>query len=71
MAELILRWSKRLFLSQRRRCIRDSVVWLLTNALLVAGVVFAFELLVILLGLEDIFLPLTQETVSFLTRLFL
>lgn len=70
MADLILRLGGRLVFSRRNQCVRRSVVFLVANALVVAGVVFALELLVILLGLENVFLPLTSDTLSFLTRLF-
>ena len=70
MAELILRLGSRLVFSRRNQCVRRSVVFLVTNALVIAGVVFAVELLVILLGLENVFLPLTSDTLSFLTSLF-
>ncbi len=70
MADLILRLGGRLVFSRRHQCVRRSVVFLIANALVVAGVVFAVELLVILLGLENVFLPLTSDTLSFLTRLF-
>jgi hypothetical protein len=70
VAELILRLGSRLFVSRRHQCIRRSVIFLVSNALVIAGVVFTVELLLIFLGLENIFLPLTHNTLSFLFRLF-
>jgi hypothetical protein len=70
MAELLMRLGSRLVFSRRNQCVRPSLVVLLVNALAVAGVVFSVELLVILLGLENVFLPLTSDTLSFLTELF-
>ncbi len=71
MAELIMRLGKRLFISKRNQCIRGGVVAFLTHALVVVGVLFALELVVILFGLHDVFLPLTQETLGFLSKFFL
>ncbi len=71
MADLILRLGSRLIFSRRNQCVRKGVVFLVTNGLVAAGVVFAVELLVILLGLENVFFPLTHDTLSFLTKLFL
>lgn len=70
MAELILRLGSRLVFSRRNQCVRRSVVLVLANAFVVAGVLFAAELAVILLGLENVFLPLTGDALAFLTRLF-
>lgn len=62
-------WS-RFFISKRTRMIRGGFVPLLSNILTIAGVVFALELLVVLFGIHDIFIPLGSEALSFLTRVF-
>jgi hypothetical protein len=70
MAEFMLRMGKRLVFSRRRRCMRRGVLPLATNALTIAGIVFFLELLLITLGLSDVFLPLSQKTLSYLTNVF-
>jgi hypothetical protein len=70
MGELLVRLGHRLIVSRRHQCIRRCVVFLVSNALLIGGVVFTLELLVICMGLDDIFLPLTRDTLSFLSRIF-
>lgn len=69
MAELLLRFGNRLVFSRRHNCVRRILVFLATNALLIAGIVFAFELALIVLGLEEVFVPLTGDTVRWLTGL--
>jgi hypothetical protein len=66
----MLRLGKRLVFSRRRQCMRRGVLTLSTHVLAVAGFIFALELLLILAGLEDVFLPLSQGTLSYLTDLF-
>ena len=70
MGALLARLGRRLIVSRRHQCVRRSVVFLLGNALIVAGVVFAVEVLLICLGLNGLFLPLTDDTLSLLSRIF-
>jgi hypothetical protein len=71
MAELILRLGNRLMVSRRKKCVRGSLLWLFSHLMVSAAVVFLIELIVILLGLGDVFLPLKHETFALLSRLFM
>lgn len=72
MSKLILRLGGLLLFSRRRQSVRGSIIFLLTNFLLLACAVFTLEIVLIFLGVENIFLPMTRVTHSvfaFLTRL--
>jgi len=71
MAELILRIGNRLMFSRRNRCVRRSVILLFTNFMIAASVVFILEVALILLGIGDVFIPLTHNTRDILAKIFL
>jgi hypothetical protein len=68
MAELILKLSNRLVFSKRRRCVRHGFLWFVTNGLLVGAIIFILEIILILLGLGNIFVPLSGDFFGFLSR---
>ena len=69
MSKFFLRIGGLLFFSKRRQSVRGSIIFLLTNFLLLAGAIFTLEIIVIFLGVENIFLPMTHVTHSVLTFL--
>jgi hypothetical protein len=72
MSKFFLRIGGLLFYSRRRQSVRGSIIFLLTNFLLIAGAIFTIEIIFIFLGMENIFLPMTRVTHSmwaFLTKL--
>jgi len=72
MSKLFLRFGGFLFFNKRHQSVRSSIIFLLTNFLLLAGAVFTLEIILIFLGVQDIFLPMTHMTHSvwtFLTKL--
>jgi hypothetical protein len=72
MSKFFLRFGGLLFFNKKHQSVRGSVIFLLTNFLLLAGAVFTIEIVLIFLGVQDIFLPMTHMTHSvwaFLTRL--
>jgi hypothetical protein len=72
MSKFFLRIGGLLFFSKRRQSVRGSIIFLLTNFLLLAGAIFTIEIILIFLGVQNIFLPMTRVTHSmwaFLTRL--
>jgi hypothetical protein len=66
----LVRFAKRLLLSRRHKCVRRSVVLAVTNFLFLAGFIFALEIVIIVLGVGNIFLPFTHNALSFFTELF-
>jgi len=57
MAGLLFRVGKRLLISKRRQSVRGTVIFLLTHLLLIIGIIFAVELALVLLGANEIFVP--------------
>jgi hypothetical protein len=72
MSKFILRLGGLLFFNKRHQSVRGSIIFLLTNFLLLAAAIFTVEIILIFLGVENIFLPMTRVTHSmwaFLTKL--
>lgn len=70
MGKLLLHIGQRLMISRRNRSVRQSIILLFTNILLLAGIIFTFEIALILLGVGNIFLPWTTKTMQMLHNLF-
>ncbi|KMQ50298.1 hypothetical protein CHISP_2767 [Chitinispirillum alkaliphilum] len=68
MARLFYLMSKRLLISKRRGRVRSSVLYLFTSMLLLAAVIFLVEVILIVLGTENIFVPFTHNLVEMLPR---
>ena len=58
MAGLLFRMGKRLLISKRRQSVRGTVIFAFTHLLLFIGIVFAVELALLLLGANDIYVPI-------------
>jgi hypothetical protein len=58
MAGLLFRIGKRLLISKRRQSVRGTVIFAFTHLLLFIGIVFAVELTLLLLGANDIYVPI-------------
>jgi hypothetical protein len=72
MSKFFLRLGGLLFFNKRHQRVRGSIIFLLTNFLLLAGAIFTLEIILIFLGVDNIFLPTTHVThsvLAFLTRL--
>jgi hypothetical protein len=70
MTKFFARLGSMILFSRKRRCVRKGVIFLCTNFLLIAGFIFGIEVIVVMLGVVSVYLPLTNETVRFLTRFF-
>lgn len=70
MGTLLTRMGRLVLFSRRHKCVRRTVVFLLSNFLLIAGCVFAVEVLIIFLGIANICIPIDPHALSFLTRFF-
>jgi len=58
-----------LFFSRRQQNVRRGAVSFVSATLIVVGVVFSFEIALILMGAGDVFLPMTSAARSFLASL--
>lgn len=56
-------------ISNRHRTVRQGVILLLSNLLLVAGFIFAIEIVLILLGIGNIILPWTRQALLFINKM--
>ena len=72
MSKFFLHVGGLLFFNKRHQSVRRSVIFVLTNFLLIAGIIFSLEIILIFLGVGNIFIPMTRLTHSiwdFLTKL--
>ena len=69
MSRFILGIGQRLVISNRHKSVRKGIIFFFTNLLLFAGLVFAVEIALILLGIGNIFLPWTRQALVFLNTL--
>lgn len=69
MARLLFNLGKLIMISRRQRRVRKSVVFLFTNLLVLAGIIFSVEILLIILGIENITLPIPALTNDFISKL--
>ena len=68
MANLFYVIGKRILVSKSRETVRGSVIFVLTHLLFVIGVVFAAEILLLLLGTADIHVPLAGKIIGLMQR---
>ena len=61
--------AERIFMNQGHRSIRQWVVFVTCNLLLFAGLIFAVEVVLIFLGMGNVFLPWTHQVLNFLNKL--
>jgi hypothetical protein len=59
----------RIFMHQQHRSVRQWVLVLCGNLLLFAGLVFVVEIVLIFLGMGNVFLPWTHQVLDFLNKL--
>jgi hypothetical protein len=69
LRKLFLKLGSLIFFNKHRQSVRHSIVFLLTNFLLIAVIVFTIEIILIFCGVGNIFVPMTQKAWQFLTRL--
>lgn len=66
MGHFLLRIGKRLMISKRNRSVRGEIVFLFTHLLLLAGIIFTLEIILILMGMGNVFIPFTQKLLNFI-----
>jgi hypothetical protein len=69
MTKFILKAGHFLVFSKRHKSIRGSIVFLFANFLLLASIVFVVEIILIFLGMGNVFLPFTRAVSDFLSKL--
>jgi len=69
MARLFLQLGGLLFFNKRHKSVRSGIIFLLANFLLLTGIVFTVEIILIFLGVGNIFVPVTSAVWDFLTKL--
>ena len=69
MAKFFLQLGRLLFFNRRHNSVRSSIIFLLTNLLLLAAVIFTVEIILIFLGVGNVFVPLTSSVRGLLTKL--
>lgn len=69
MTKFFLKMGHFLVFSKRHKSIRGGVVFLFANFLLLASIVFIVEIILIFLGMGNVFLPLTRAISEFLSKL--
>jgi hypothetical protein len=71
MAKFFLHIGGFLFFNKHHKSIRGSIIFLFTNFLLLAAIVFTVEIILIFLGVGNIFVPLTRAAWDFLINLLI
>lgn len=71
MYNFFLRMGGLLFISKRHKSVRGGVMFLLTNVLLLASAMFFLEILLIYLGVGNIYVPMTHAISEFLSEVVL
>ena len=69
MGKFFFRVGNLLMISRRHRSVRRAVIFLFKNFLILAGLIFTLEIVLILLGASDIILPIPFLSGDFLIDL--
>ncbi|NLD99131.1 MAG: hypothetical protein GX640_04600 [Fibrobacter sp.] len=70
MGKLILSLGRRLMISNTNHSVRHGFILFFTYLLLAGGVIFSFEIILILLGVGDVFIPWTNKVLQLILRIF-
>jgi hypothetical protein len=55
---VFLRLGRRLLISRKRQTVRGSVIFFLTHLLFFMGVIFTAEIALVMVGMNDIYIPI-------------
>lgn len=69
MTRILADIGQRIFISSRHRTVRHGVMLAIGNLFLFAGLLFAAEIALILLGVGNIFLPWTGHALELINRI--
>lgn len=57
-----------LIISKKNNSVRRAILFLLSHILIFAGIIFTLEIVLVFLGIGDIFIPLTRSSKEFLSN---
>jgi hypothetical protein len=69
MGKLLAQIGSVLVLSRRHRSVRTGFIGICTNLFIASAIIFSLEVVLIMLGAGDIFIPLTNTARSFISKL--
>lgn len=69
MGRLLKQLGSFIIFPRGNSCVRSSIIAIAVNLLLLAGLIFTIEIILVVLGIGDVFLPLTKNAWSFLKDL--
>lgn len=65
MGKFLLSMGQKLVISQRSGCIRQGLIFTITNLLFIIGLIFIAELILIIAGVENVIIPWTSNVLQF------
>ncbi len=69
MTKLLFKIGNLVIFSRKHKRVRRSVLLLVSNLFLAAGVIFVLEIALIFMGVGNIYLPLTRSARDFLSSI--
>jgi hypothetical protein len=69
MRHFFLRIGEGLFFSRKHKSVRGGILFLFANILMLISVIFIIEIVLVFLGMDNFFLPLTHPISEFLSKL--
>ena len=69
MRRFFLRLGEGLFFSRKHKSVRGGILFLFANILMLISVIFIIEIVLVFLGMDNFFLPLTHPISEFLSKL--
>jgi|WetSurMetagenome_2_1015567.scaffolds.fasta_scaffold1167267_2 hypothetical protein len=68
MRHFFIRLGKGLIFSRRHKSVRGGVLFLFSNLLVIGSVIFLIAIVLIFLGMDNFFIPLTHAISEFLSK---
>jgi hypothetical protein len=68
MGRFFIRLGEGLFFSRKHKSVRGGIVFLFANLLILASIVFVMEIILVFLGMDNFFIPLTHPISEFLSK---
>jgi hypothetical protein len=69
MGHFFLRLGEGLFFSRKQKSVRGGILFLFANVIVLISVIFAIEIVLVFLGMDNFFIPLTHPISEFLSKL--
>jgi hypothetical protein len=68
MGSFFIRLGEGLFFSRKHKSVRGGILFLFANLLLLASMVFIVEIILVFLGMDNFFIPITRPISEFLSK---